>query len=314
MELFLMELFLLGKGILFMSTISSISNNTYLMYKIAAQGLNASTSASTSTTSVSTSTSASSLSSSLASLLSTSTSSSSSAATSQLSSLWSSYLSTSSSTSTAESYIAGIANNASSLNSLLSSYSSSSKTFYTQFNSTMSDLSKAASTLKNTNFNVTGATDTETASNTKTALSNIENFVSKYNDSISFFSDNSSVSSRVSGLASSFADTTYRASSLKDIGITVDSSTGKMTVDETKLTSALKDNSDTVSYLLGSNGLAGKAETKVAMANSQSSKLFPSVSSMLGTSVSSTQALYSAKTLTAMSNYTNVGTLLDMYF
>lgn len=290
-----------------MSTISSLSNNTYMMYKIAAKGLNASSSA-TATVPNQTPSEAS-----LVSLLSANTrTDKTSTATTQLNSLWSGYLSANASAS--QNVATGVANQAETLNNLLSTYSTSSKTFYTKFNTTMSNLSQATAQLKSTNFAVTGATDTATAANAKTAVGNVENFVAKYNDSIDFFSANAKVSGRVSSLASSFSDTTYRAGSLQNIGIAVDSTTGKMTVDETKLTAAMKETPDTVSYMLGSNGLAGKADTKTALAESQSSKLFPSISSMLGTSISSAQSLYSSRTLNAMSNYTNIGTLLDMYF
>lgn len=290
-----------------MSTISSLSNNTYMMYKIAAQGMNASSSVAATGSSQTTSEA------SLVSLLSANTrSDKTSTATAQLNSLWSGYLSANA--SAAQNVAVGVANHAETLNNLLSTYSTSSKTFYTQFNTAMSNLSQATAQLKTTNFAVTGATDAATAANTKTAVGNVENFVAKYNDSIDFFTDNAKVSGRVSSLAASFSDTTYRAGSLKNIGIAVDSATGKMTVDETKLTAAMKETPDTVSYVLGSNGLAGKADAKTILAESQSSKLFPSISSMLGTSLASTQSLYSARTLNAMSNYTNIGTLLDMYF
>ena len=121
------------------------------------------------------------------------------------------------------------------------------------------------------------------------------------------------MSARVKSFATSFSDTTYNANTYAKIGINVDSSTGKLSVDETKLTKALQETPDRVENLLGSNGLAGKAEDKVQRAEAQSSKLFPSVSSMLGSELK-TASIYNSKTLTAMSSYTNVGTLLDMYF
>lgn len=301
-----------------MSTISSIANNSYLMYSVASKGdssitaaswLSGSTGTSSSTSSSSSSTSAATaLSSSLSSLLNSYSSSSSSSATD---SMWSNYFS---STATSKSTLSALTGAKSSNASLLSSYATASKTFYTTFDSTMADLKTSTNTLLKTNFNVTGATDKETASNVSTALANVKDFVSKYNDSISLFSDNSSLSNRISRLSSSFSDTTYNAKSLATIGITVDSSTGKLSVDDTKLTSAMKNTPDSVSYLLGSNGLAGKAENKVSLAENQRTQLFPSISSMMGSSYNSTTALYNPKTITAIANYASVGSFLDMYF
>ena len=298
-----------------MSTISSIANNSYLMYSVASKGDSSITAASwlsgstgTSSSSSSSTSAATALSSSLSSLLNSYSSSSSSSATD---SMWSNYFS---STATSKSTLSALTGAKSSNASLLSSYATASKTFYTTFDSTMADLKTSTSTLLKTNFNVTGATDKETASNVSTALANVKDFVSKYNDSISLFSDNSSLSNRISRLSSSFSDTTYNAKSLATIGITVDSSTGKLSVDDTKLTSAMKSTPDSVSYLLGSNGLAGKAENKVSLAENQRTQLFPSISSMMGSSYNSTTALYNPKTITAIANYASVGSFLDMYF
>jgi len=309
------------EGDFFMATVSSIANNSYLMYNIASKGDSSITASSwltgTSGSSGSSSTSSSSSSSSAAASLSSSLSSllnsysASSTASTSTNSMWSNYFS---STATSKSELSALSGVKSTTSSLVSSYASASKTFYTTFDSTMSDLKTSASTLLKTNFNVTGSTDKETASNVSTALANVKDFVSKYNDAISLFSDNSSISNRISRLSSSFSDTTYNAKSLATIGISVDSSTGRLSVDDTKLTNAMKTNSDSVSYLLGSNGLAGKAENKVSQANSQRSQLFPSISSMMGSSYATTTALYNPHTLTAITNYASVGSLLDMYF
>ena len=298
------------EGDFLMSTISSIANNSYLMYSIASKGDSSITAANwiTGSTSGTSSSAASELSSSLSSLVNSYSSSSSSSTTD---SMWSNYFS---SASTSKSELSALSGIKTSTTSLLNSYATASKTFYTTFDSTMSDLKTSANTLQKTNFAVIGTTDQDTASNVNTALTNVKDFVSKYNDAISLFSDNSSISNRVSRLASSFSDTTYNAKSLATIGINVDSSTGKLSLDDTKLTEAMKSNSDSVSYLLGSNGLAGKAENKTSLATSQRSQLFPSIASMMGSDYTTTTALYNPHTLTSIANYASVGSLLDMYF
>lgn len=292
------------EGDFIMASISSIANNSYLMYSIASKGNTSITPSSWITGNVSTSTTAS-----------TSTSAST---LKNLVSSWENYTSglsgsTSSAAASTASSLSTLSSLKSNMSSLLSSYSTASKTFYAQFDSTMSDLKSSASVVAKMNYNVTGSTDSESASKLSTVLSNIKSFVSDYNDATNFFSGNSSVSTRVSRLASTFADTVYNAKTYAKIGINVDTSTGKVSINETKLSAALKENPDRVENLLGANGLAGKATNKISLAESQKSNLFPSVSTMLGSTVN-TASLYSPKTLTAMTNYSNIGNLIDMYF
>jgi hypothetical protein len=65
--------------------------------------------------------------------------------------------------------------------------------------------------------------------------------------------------------------------------------------------------------VLGKDGLAGKADRHVDFANSQRDKLFPSAKSMLGGEMTVT-GLYTGKTLQHISNYTNIGNLLNISF
>ena len=279
-----------------MATISSMANNTYMMYKMAeSQGLNLVTGTSTSTASSS-------------SALSSLTSSKSSAT----SSLYSSS-SSASDMATLSSIKTGYAG-------LVSSYESTKSTFNTELKSTLSDLSSSAKTVANMSYDFSES-DIQTASDgtktysdgLKSAISNIKSFVSDYNDALTFFSDNKSVSNRAAALASEFADTTYRADQYSQIGITVDSKTGKLSVDEDKLATALTTESDRVQNSLGSNGLAGKAEDHVALANFQSDKIFPTATQMFGGETKAA-SLYTGSTLLAISSYATTGNLLNMLF
>ena len=279
-----------------MATISSMANNTYMMYKMAeSQGLNLVTGTSTSTASSS-------------SALSSLTSSKSSAT----SSLYSSS-SSASDMATLSSIKTGYAG-------LVSSYESTKSTFNTELKSTLSDLSSSAKTVANMSYDFSES-DIQTASDgtktysdgLKSAISNIKSFVSDYNDALTFFSDNKSVSNRAAALASEFADTTYRADQYSQIGITVDSKTGKLSVDEDKLATALTTESDRVQNSLGSNGLAGKAEDHVALANFQSDKIFPTATQMFGDETKAA-SLYTGSTLLAISSYATTGNLLNMLF
>ena len=65
---------------------------------------------------------------------------------------------------------------------------------------------------------------------------------------------------------------------------------------------------------LGKGGFADRTAGKAENAQRQSDKMFPSVSSMLGSSVSDAKRMYSANTINRSMAYENVGTMLNMYF
>ena len=134
-----------------------------------------------------------------------------------------------------------------------------------------------------------------------------------YNEAVSFLKDNKDVSNRVSALSNSFNDAGYFAGSLSKVGVTV-KSTGELSVDTERLTKALKDDPKSVENILGKDGFAGRTEKKVENAQRQSDKMFPSVSSMMGSSVSDAKRMYSANTVNRSMGYESVGSLLNMYF
>ena len=114
-------------------------------------------------------------------------------------------------------------------------------------------------------------------------------------------------------LSSNFADTTYHAGQYSTVGITVDTKTGALSLDEDKLAKALTENSDATEYTLGRSGLAGKAETHIEQANHQRSKLFPSMKQMIGGEME-VASLYTGKALQGMTTYASVGNLLNFMF
>ena len=214
---------------------------------------------------------------------------------------------------------------------VVSSYDNARKEFDTEFKSTMSDLSSAVKSVNSTDFNVgedaltktkttttdkDGKTTTTTKLNMsddlKTAVKNVQNLVDKYNDAIDLFSGSSALSDRMKNMSSMFSDTTYRADNYASIGITVGSD-GALKVDEEKLADAIVASPDKVSRIIGKDGLAGKAESHMQVANSQQDKLFPSVGSMFGSQLKTAQA-YTGRGMISMNNYTNIGNLFSMYF
>ncbi|WP_407400838.1 flagellar filament capping protein FliD [Anaerovibrio sp.] len=214
---------------------------------------------------------------------------------------------------------------------LLSSYESTRKDFNEDFSSKMDDLSKSLKTLKSTDFNVgkdalttkdvtttdkdgktTTSTQTEMSDGLKTALKNVKDFVSSYNDTVSFMKDNASISKRMGRVSEMFADTSYRASNYNSIGISVGKD-GSLTVDEDKLANAITNSPDKVSRIMGKDGLAGKTESHISAANAQKDKLFPSVESLFGKELKTAQ-VYTSSAMTRMNGYAYMGNFLNMYW
>jgi len=213
----------------------------------------------------------------------------------------------------------------------LSSYHSAKTEFDREFGSTMGDLSKAIKSVKSTDFKVgedalkksrvtttgedgqtTTTTKLDMSSDLKTAVKNVQNLVDKYNDAVSLFSENASLSKRMQNVSDMFADTKYRASNYESIGISVGKD-GSLSVDQEKLADAIVSSPDKVSRIVGKEGLAGKAESHMQMANSQKDKLFPSASSLFGSDLKTAQA-YTGSGMLRMNNYTNMGNFFNTYF
>lgn len=311
-----------------MSTISSLSRDTYTLYTMASKSSSESSSGSSSSSSSSSNSSSSSSSisaniSSLSNLVNSfsnaySTKKKTNTAQDSLTNLWSSYTSSANSSSNLSSLssLSGISTSAS---ALVNSYNDAKKMFQTEFNSTMSDLKSSANTVAKMNYSFSSSDITTAADGTKTysdslknAIGNIKQLVSDYNDALGTTSDYSSVSNRMKSLASTFTDTTYRADTYKQLGINVDSKTGELSVDEDKLASALVENSDRVENALGSNGLAGKAESHADFAISQRDKAFPTMQTMLGSQLTLASAYTNPKVLNASVQYGMIGNLLNM--
>ena len=257
-----------------------------------------------------------------------------------ISSLWSSFNSYKSNASSALSGLSMINSNVS---SLVASYDSTKKTFYSEFDDTMSDLQKSSDNIKNYDFNVgagalttsesTDADGNKTTTTTRNealtaALKAVEQFASDYNDAIDFFNSNSDVSKRIGRMGTMFADTTYRNGNYNSIGLQIQSD-GKIKIDEEKLTKVLTEDADNyakaiengedrtfrsrVAEVLGKDGLAGKADAHIATANSQRDRLFPSADTLIGKDLSAA-ALYTGTSYRNMTNYQSLGNLINMMF
>ncbi len=184
------------------------------------------------------------------------------------SSLWKSIFSDSSSNQTA-------------ILATMKEYTKTSNDFYSSFASAATSLKSSSSKL--------AETLNSSKSSTSDIVDSITSFANDYNDATKLFTENSDVSTALSGLANSFSNGTKNSSNvLSSIGITVDKS-GQMTVDQTALTDAVNNNYDAVTSALGgSTGLADQAYSKITLAINNTSNLvpFPDLTSLTSSSSS----------------------------
>lgn len=113
-----------------------------------------------------------------------------------------------------------------------------------------------------------------TADDSKT-VDAVKKFAESYNSALAFLTKNSNESPALSSLAYSFSTTRFQSGALSKIGIAVDS-TGALSVNESKLTSALQNNRGDVEKALGgASGLATSAYGKAVNAMNNSRNLYP---------------------------------------
>ena len=241
-----------------------------------------------------------------------------------LNALWQNY---SSFDSNAASTAAGLSEIRQNASALMSSYDTAKQTFYDEFDDNMDALSQSAAAVRNFNFNVgenavtqtenvasdgTRTTTTTYSDSMRNALDTVRNLVNDYNETLNFFSDNASVSSRVERMAQNFGDTTYRAGSYEAIGISVGRN-GALTIDENRLANAINQNPSQVANVLGRNGLADQTARQVETANAQRDRLFPDAKAMFGDQFDAV-ALYTGRAFVDMTTISNIGNLVNMMF
>lgn len=214
---------------------------------------------------------------------------------------------------------------------LTKEFSDASKKFDSEFGEKMDALAKSSDALKKVNFGAIGQNDITTTEGedgasvtTKSsaltdAVGAVKDFVKDYNSAIGFFRDNSNDSAEMRSMAENFADTRYYTKSLEKVGISVDSS-GKMTVDEDKLTTALTEDSSGVKQILGQGGLASRADTHIASAKARQGSLFSSIftgsvpsTSTYGFSTSFGGYNFTGNNLSRMLSYSMTSSFLNLY-
>lgn len=150
--------------------------------------------------------------------------------------------------------------------------------------------------------------------NTAAALSNVRNFVNTFNSAVDYLNENRGMSDRMNALASNFGDNENLTQSLDEVGISVNED-GRLRVNEDRLADALTENSSNVNAVLGQNGLAGRLNRNVDLANSQRENLFPSIADYAGDRREEpTESLYAVQNKrTAAHSRLNAGRFLNMF-
>ena len=211
------------------------------------------------------------------------------------------------------------------MSKLLKSYQTAKSTFDTEYGGVMSDLEDAVNAMKNTSFDVgkdailsDGTTEGENGTPKynealSKAVSNVTDLVDAYNDAIDLFTNSSSVSAKMGAVANAFSDTTYHADQYRSVGISVDSETGKLSLDTGKLAKAIADDPVKAEAVLGKDGFTGKAESHMEFAKSQKGSLFPSSADALDDEMK-LASMYTGSALLNINTFTTAGNLLDLMF
>lgn len=203
---------------------------------------------------------------------------------------------------------------------LRKTYAETSSKFYAEYDTNMKDLRKAAGKVSGMDYQLdksditTNADGSKTYSDRlKTAIGSVRDLVNEYNETTDFLRDNKSLGKGVSQLASDFSDTTYRADSYRQMGITVDAATGKMKLDESRLASALTDSPARSEAILGKGGLAGRADRHAQYAQMSRSRVIPSMEQAIGSQLNYAANMLNGRSLPTMQRYSNMLNLFSIY-
>lgn len=150
--------------------------------------------------------------------------------------------------------------------------------------------------------------------NTAAVLADVQDFVSTFNSAVDYLNANRGLSGMMNALASNFGTGGILSQSLNSVGISVNEN-GTLRVNESRLAAALNENSSNVNEVLGQNGLAGRLNRNVDLANSQRENLFPTVEDYAGTRRNEpTESLYAAQNnRTAARSQQGAGYFLNMF-
>lgn len=143
------------------------------------------------------------------------------------------------------------------------------------------------------------------------SVDTVENFAGRYNNLTQFLQENQEVSERTASLSSALNDASRSVGTFSAIGVTADAN-GKLHVNAARLAESLKNRPESVEYALGRDGLAGRAQKGIDLAEHNKDRLFPSISSAMGREDNPAKSMYSPKAVAARNDFTSKGSMLNM--
>ena len=206
------------------------------------------------------------------------------------------------------------------LSDFLADYIDSKNRFEEELRTTLQEARKAAASMETMEYAQAERKErtteaTEAVSEPKTdedSVGTVETFANRYNTLTEFLKENKDVSERASSITSALKDASRSVGAFSAIGITADAN-GKLHVNATRLAASLKDRPESVEYVLGKGGLAGRAKKSIKLAAFNQDKLFPSVSSAMGREDNPTKSMYSPKAVAAQNDFQDRGSMLNLY-
>ena len=199
-------------------------------------------------------------------------------------------------------------------------YQLSSSKFYAEYDTNMKDLRKAAGKVGGMDYQLSSSDITTNADGSKsysdklkTAIGNVKDLVSQYNETNDFLRDNKSLGKGVQQLTTDFSDTTYKADSYAKMGITVDAKTGKMKVNEDRLARALTSSPAQSEAILGRDGLAGRADRHAQYAQMARSRVIPPMEQAIGNQLNYASNMLNGRSLPTMQRYSNMLNLFSIF-
>ena len=203
---------------------------------------------------------------------------------------------------------------------LRKSYAETSSKFYAEYDSNMRDLRKSAGKVSGMDYQLSSSDITTNADGSKsysdklkTAIGNVKDLVSQYNETNDFLRDNKSLGKGVQQLTTDFSDTTYKADSYAKMGITVDAKTGKMKVNEDRLARALTSSPAQSEAILGRDGLAGRADRHAQYAQMARSRVIPPMEQAIGNQLNYASNMLNGRSLPTMQRYSNMLNLFSIF-
>ena len=207
------------------------------------------------------------------------------------------------------------------LSDFLAEYIDSKNRFEEELRTTLQEARKAAASMEAMEYaqaeREERASEAAEPASTQTADANnpvntVESFADRYNDLTQFLEENKTASKHAASISSALSDTSQSVGAFSSIGITSDAK-GKLHVNASRLAASLKTRPESVEYVLGTGGLAGRAKKSINLAAFNQNKLFPSVSSAMGREDNPAKSMYSPKAVAAQNDFKDRGSMLNLY-